>query len=191
MLSRGGSSLICACGRYQRHSYLRRRLSSSGGRESSEKNDAFIVDQIKSFSIGSLAGLLGSLAGMGGGFVMIPMMTASRGLRLTQHQAHGTSLFAVGSTGLFGALAYGIKAGEGGDDDMANKNSTDTKTSQQQGLVELDIAVALTATAMVTARYVSDFIKHANLIFTKNHSHSLFLRIGSGRLHHQNFRNVR
>ncbi|KAL7438349.1 hypothetical protein ACHAXM_006164 [Skeletonema potamos] len=149
MLSRRGTSLICACSRHQRHSYLR-RLSSSGGRESSEKKDAFIVDQIKSFSIGSLAGLLGSLAGMGGGFVMIPMMTASRGLRLTQHQAHGTSLFAVGSTGLFGALAYGIRAGEGVD--IAN-DSTDTKTPQQQGLVELDIALALTATAVVTARF--------------------------------------
>lgn len=77
---------------------------------------------------------------------MIPMMTASRGLRLTQHQAHGTSLFAVGSTGLFGAMAYGIK------DDLAN-SSTDTNTPQQQGLVELDIALALTATAMVTARF--------------------------------------
>jgi len=108
---------------------------------------------MKSFSIGSLAGMLGSLAGMGGGFVMIPMMTASRGLRLTQHQAHGTSLFAVGSTGLFGALAYGIKSGEEGEDDDISNNSTDTKMPQQQGLVELDIALALTATAMVTARF--------------------------------------
>ena len=143
MLSRGGTSLLCACGRQQRHLYPRRRLSSS-----SEKN-ATIVDQMKSFSIGSLAGMLGSLAGMGGGFVMIPMMTASRGLRLTQHQAHGTSLFAVGSTGLFGALAYGIKTGE----DANNSNSTDMETPQQQGLVKLDIAVALTATAMITARF--------------------------------------
>ena len=99
--------------------------------------------------------MLGSLAGMGGGFVMIPMMTASRGLRLTQHQAHGTSLFAVGSTGLFGALAYGIKTEEGGDDDNITNQSPDTITpqTQQQGLVVLDIALALTATAMITARF--------------------------------------
>jgi len=104
---------------------------------------------MKSFSIGSLGGMLGSLAGMGGGFVMIPMMTAARGLRLSQHQAHGTSLFAVGSTGIFGALAYGIK---GGDTPLANSNK-DTNTLEQQGLVDLEIAIALTATAMITSRF--------------------------------------
>ena len=148
MLSRSGTSLVRACSRQQRQRHLlhlRRRLSSS----SSEKNDASnIIDQMKSFSIGSLAGMLGSLAGMGGGFVMIPMMTAYRGLRLTQHQAHGTSLFAVGSTGLFGALAYGIKTGE----DANDSNSIDDLKTPE-GLVELDIAVALTATAMLTARF--------------------------------------
>ena len=59
------------------------------------------VEQVKACFIGATAGLVGSLAGLGGGFVMIPMMThQSRrligGLGLTQHQAHGTSLFAVG-----------------------------------------------------------------------------------------------
>ena len=37
---------------------------------------------------------------------MIPLMTSSL-LRLTQHQAHGTSLFAVAATGVAGALGYG------------------------------------------------------------------------------------
>jgi len=50
---------------------------------------------------------MGSLAGMGGGFVMIPLMTSRRLLGLSQHQAHGTSLFAVLFTGLAGALSYG------------------------------------------------------------------------------------
>lgn len=40
----------------------------------------------------------------GGGVVGIPMMTSLA--KLTQHQAHGTSLIAVASTGLAGALAY-------------------------------------------------------------------------------------
>ena len=40
-----------------------------------------------------------------GGFVMIPLMTSSL-LKLTQHQAHGTSLFAVAATGIAGALGY-------------------------------------------------------------------------------------
>ena len=57
------------------------------------------------FGIGSLAGTGGSLAGMGGGFIMIPLMTSV--LKLTQHQAHGTSLFAVTATGLAGAISYG------------------------------------------------------------------------------------
>lgn len=36
---------------------------------------------------------------------MIPLMTSM--LRLSQHQAHGTSLFAVAATGLAGAWSYG------------------------------------------------------------------------------------
>lgn len=36
---------------------------------------------------------------------MIPLMTGSL-LKLTQHQAHGTSLFAVAATGMAGALGY-------------------------------------------------------------------------------------
>ncbi|KAL3777418.1 hypothetical protein ACHAW5_010220, partial [Stephanodiscus triporus] len=92
------------------------------------------VDRLHSFAIGTIAGLLGSLAGMGGGFVMIPMMTAARrskssssssswwrrtggGLGLNQHQAHGTSLFAVGTTGLAGAAGYGVRGAAGDDDD--------------------------------------------------------------------------
>ncbi len=103
-------------------------------------NVRLAVDQLKSFSIGTLAGLLGSLAGMGGGFVMIPLMTAARsslwrgGLGVSQHQAHGTSLFAVGTTGLAGALGYGIQLG--------SEESDITSSSQRQGLVELDTAFA-------------------------------------------------
>ncbi|KAJ1452155.1 sulfite exporter TauE/SafE-domain-containing protein [Pelagophyceae sp. CCMP2097] len=52
---------------------------------------------------GALAGALGSLAGMGGGFVAIPMMTR---FGMTQHAAHGTSLVGVCATGVAGALAY-------------------------------------------------------------------------------------
>jgi uncharacterized membrane protein YfcA len=38
---------------------------------------------------------------------MIPLMTSPPVLGLTQHQAHGTSLFAVAATGLAGACSYG------------------------------------------------------------------------------------
>ncbi|KAL3804383.1 hypothetical protein HJC23_011311 [Cyclotella cryptica] len=120
------------------------------------------IQELKSFSIGTLAGLLGSLAGMGGGFVMIPLMTArtatkrgwAGGLGLTQHQAHGTSLFAVGTTGLAGALGYGIRVGgdDDVDDDHHHPEQPHASTLPRGGLVELDTALALTATAMITAR---------------------------------------
>ena len=121
------------------------------------KHETFdgIYEQMKAFSIGSLGGLSGSLTGTGGAFVMIPLISAARnswkgGLGLSQHQAHGTSLFAVGATGLAGALGYGIRMGSDEDENESkNENNADVK---QKGLVELDIAVALTATAMITAR---------------------------------------
>ena len=83
--------------------------------------------QLKTFFIGSFAGALGSLAGMGGGFVMIPLMTMPFLLNLSQHQAHGTSLFAVAATGIAGALGY-------------------------QGHVNLEIAAAISVTGMIMAR---------------------------------------
>ena len=43
-------------------------------------------------AVGATAGTLGSLAGMGGGFVAIPLMTR---LGVSQHTAHGTSLVGV------------------------------------------------------------------------------------------------
>ena len=146
-----------------------------------------LMTQIKSFSIGSIAGLMGSLAGMGGGFVMIPLMTAAAarrqasskgifslsswrgGLGLQQHQAHGTSLFAVGTTGLAGALGYGITMSSYDDDEehdeallddedeeIRTKQQTSNDTEQkkkQKGLVQLDTALALATTAMITARF--------------------------------------
>ena len=63
---------------------------------------------------------------MGGGFVMIPLMTSSL-LKLTQHQAHGTSLFAVAATGIAGALGY-------------------------SGEVQIEAAAAIAACGMVSAR---------------------------------------
>lgn len=159
-----------------------------------------LVDKLHTFSIGSFAGLLGSLCGMGGGFVMIPMMTAAAvrttsstttvpswwrlgGLGLNQHQAHGTSLFAVGTTGLAGALGYGIRMSSSAatDDDendvseslvagMVDEESNVSGTTldvtkeltannnidQEQttrGKVDLDAAMALAMTAALTARY--------------------------------------
>lgn len=54
--------------------------------------------------IGLAAGLLGGLVGVGGGVIMVPLLTGWA--KLGQHRAHATSLLAVVATGAFGALAY-------------------------------------------------------------------------------------
>ena len=58
---------------------------------------------------------------------MIPLMT-SRLLRLSQHQAHGSSLFAITTTGIAGALGY-------------------------SGHVDVEAAAAIACTGIVTARF--------------------------------------
>jgi len=59
-----------------------------------------------SLAIGLAAGSFGGLIGLGGGLIMIPLMVTV--LKLSQHQAHGTSLVALVFTGLSGALTYGL-----------------------------------------------------------------------------------
>lgn len=54
--------------------------------------------------IGLLSGVFGGIVGLGGGVVMVPLLTGWAGLR--QHAAHATSLVAVVATGLTGAIAY-------------------------------------------------------------------------------------
>jgi uncharacterized membrane protein YfcA len=80
------------------------------------------------FLIGLLAGCFGGLVGLGGGVVMVPLMTSV--LKLTQHQAHGTSILAIVFTGAAGAVAYGLGGGS----------------------VDVSAAALLAATAMFTAR---------------------------------------
>lgn len=60
--------------------------------------------QARALLIGSAGGFFGSLVGLGGGVVVIPLLTGVLGL--TQHQAHATSLVGVVFTGLLGSVAY-------------------------------------------------------------------------------------
>ncbi|MCC6350357.1 MAG: sulfite exporter TauE/SafE family protein [Candidatus Eisenbacteria bacterium] len=53
---------------------------------------------------GLAAGLAGGLFGVGGGIVLVPMLTGL--FSLTQHEAHGTSLAAVGATAVAGLIVY-------------------------------------------------------------------------------------
>ena len=54
--------------------------------------------------VGLIAGVLGGLVGVGGGVIMIPMMTEL--LHFRQQEAHGTSLFAVVFTAVAGSFIY-------------------------------------------------------------------------------------
>ena len=77
---------------------------------------------------GTLGGFFGGLLGLGGGVIMIPLMTWLA--KVTQHQAHGTSLVAIVFTGIVGAVTY---YGLGG--------------------VDLKIALILAVSATITARF--------------------------------------
>lgn len=56
--------------------------------------------------IGAAAGFFGGLVGLGGGIVMIPLLTRVAGF--SQRRAHGTSLAALIFTGIAGAATYSI-----------------------------------------------------------------------------------
>ncbi len=86
------------------------------------------MNRILGFVIGFSGGFLGGLVGVGGGIIMIPLMT--RLAKLTQHQAHGTSLVAIVFTGLVGAGTYFL-----------------------HGAVDWKAALCLSVTAILTARY--------------------------------------
>jgi uncharacterized protein len=85
-----------------------------------------VKSNIISFIIGLAAGFFGGLVGLGGGLIMIPLMVGV--LKLSQHQAHGTSLVAVVFTGLSGAVSYALN-----------------------GSIDLVAAICLAATGMLTA----------------------------------------
>ena len=57
---------------------------------------------------GIVAGFAGGLFGVGGGIVLVPLLTVV--LHLSQHQAHGTSLAAIGATAVASLVVYGLHA---------------------------------------------------------------------------------
>jgi uncharacterized membrane protein YfcA len=65
-------------------------------------------ERVRGLLAGLAAGIGGGLFGVGGGIVMIPLLTG--GFRLTQHQAHGTSLAVMGATALVATAVYGAFA---------------------------------------------------------------------------------
>jgi hypothetical protein len=55
---------------------------------------------------GLLAGIAAGFFGVGGGVVLIPLLTGY--FHLSQHQAHGTSLAVIGVTALVALIIYGV-----------------------------------------------------------------------------------
>src|SRR5262245_23954154 len=62
-------------------------------------------ERVRGLLTGALAGASGGLFGVGGGLMMIPLLTGF--FRFTQHQAHGTSLAVMGATALAAIVVYG------------------------------------------------------------------------------------
>lgn len=62
--------------------------------------------RLRDLTIGAVAGLTGGLFGVGGGIVLIPLLTGWAGL--SQHRAHGTSLAAIAGTAVAGIVSYAI-----------------------------------------------------------------------------------
>ena len=64
-------------------------------------------DRLAGLAAGFAAGFAGGLFGVGGGAILIPILTRRFGL--TQHQAHGTSLAVLAATALPGVVVYALR----------------------------------------------------------------------------------
>ena len=64
--------------------------------------------RVRGLLTGAVAGTAGGLFGVGGGILLVPMLTSLFGF--TQHQAHGTSLAVIGATALTALIVYGAHA---------------------------------------------------------------------------------
>jgi len=101
------------------------------------------------FAIGTIAGTVGSLVGMGGSFVALPMLTARRmGLKMSQNTASGTSMATVFFTSVGGCIAFA----------STDKDSSATRLLDRSqplpttvGNVHLPAATYLAATASAAA----------------------------------------
>lgn len=55
---------------------------------------------------GAAAGVAGGLFGVGGGLLLVPILTS--GFHVTQHEAHGTSLAVIGATAIASIVVYAL-----------------------------------------------------------------------------------
>lgn len=64
----------------------------------------FIKDQAQSAVMGLITGFMGALLGVGGGIILVPMLTGI--VKMSQHRAHGTSIAVVTLTSITAAWRY-------------------------------------------------------------------------------------
>jgi hypothetical protein len=65
-------------------------------------------DRVRGLLAGAVTGIAGGMFGVGGGIVLVPMLTGF--FALTQHRAHGTSLAVIGTTAVGALIVYGTHA---------------------------------------------------------------------------------
>lgn len=61
-------------------------------------------NNLKLLAVGLAAGILSGLLGIGGGIILVPAMVIL--LKISQHEAQGTSLFVIIWTSLIGSFCY-------------------------------------------------------------------------------------
>lgn len=103
------------------------------------------------FTIGLMAGGLGSLIGLGGSFVSLPLLTGW--LKMQQNLAHGTAIATVLCTSLGGTLAYvAAQSSSSGDSSSLSTVWEQVKSKISQGQVpdtigNVDFVIALSLSA--------------------------------------------
>jgi uncharacterized membrane protein YfcA len=150
-------SLFIAGGRGQKGA---RCAATSSPSSTDTPRGEFVGIKRKGMLIGLTMGFFGGMVGQGGGVVATPLMVSTAGL--TQHQAHGTSLVAIVSTGLAGALAYYWHGTV-----TKDKSSTTEATMTQEPGLDVFAAGVLALAASVSAHFGALRTKKVNDVALK------------------------
>lgn len=99
------------------------------------------------FAIGLTAGSVGSLIGLGGSFIALPMLTGV--LKMQQHMAHGTGLVTVLCTAIGGTVAYS-QSNRGERKNELQRSFLSNGFPAKIGNVDAIVAISLAAASSMT-----------------------------------------